>query len=200
MCEPVSIAMAVVAVAGAAMGASEKAKAEGQAEDARRKSQIEMVKQMNIANADLGLEARDKAEQANQQMTEINLKSLRNRGMVAAAIGESNLSGNSMDRIKRVTDAESSREKMGVLDNYQRDYQTIFANQVGNVENTKSQMNASAPVFRTSKLANALNVVSAGVGAYASSGGKFGSGGGTTAAPKATSATTSTGSNYAGYA
>lgn len=153
MCEPVSISMAVVAVAGAAMGASEKAKAEGQAEDARRKSQIEMIKQMNIANADLSLEATDKAEQARQQMTEINLKSLRNRGMVAAAIGESNLAGNSMNRIKQVTDAQSSRETMSVLDNYQRDYQTIFANQVGNVENTKSQMNSSAPVFRTSKVA-----------------------------------------------
>ncbi|WP_397381072.1 hypothetical protein [Pseudomonas sp.] len=176
MCEPVSITMAVMAVAGAAMGAKDKAKAEGQAEDARRKSQIEMIKQMNIANADLGLEARDKAEQANQQLTEINLKSLRNRGMVAAAIGESGLAGNSMDRIKRVTDAEASREKVGVMDNYQRDYQTIFANQVGNVENTKSQMNSSAPVFRTSKLASALNVVSAGAGAYVGSGGKFGKG------------------------
>lgn len=174
MCEPVSIAMAVVAVAGAAMGAKDKAKAEGQAEDSKRKSQIEMVKQMNIANADSALQAKDKTEQANQQMTEINLKALRNRGMVAAAIGESNLSGNSMDRIKRVTDAESSREKMGVLDNYQRDYQSIFANQVGNVENTKSQMKSMAPIFRTSKLANALDVASAGMGAYAGSGGKFG--------------------------
>lgn len=167
MCEPVSIGMAIVAVAGAAAGAHDKAKAEGQAEDARRKSQIELIKQMNIGNADLALEAKDKAEQANQQMTEINLKSLRNKGMVAAAIGESNLAGNSMDRIERVTDAETSREKMAVLDNYQRDYGTIFANQVGNVENTKSQLKSSAPVFRTSKLASALNVVSAGMGGAA---------------------------------
>lgn len=167
MCEPTTIAMAVVAVAGAAMSASEKAKAEGQAEDSRRKSQIEMIKQMNSANADLALEARDKAEQANQQMTEINLKALRNKGMVAAAIGESNLSGNSMDRIKRVSEAEASREKMSVMDNYQRDYGTIFANQLGNVENTKSQMRASAPVFRTSKLAQALDVASAGAGGAA---------------------------------
>lgn len=176
MCEPVSIVMAISAVAGAAMGAHDKAKAEGQAEDARRKSQIEMVKQMNIANADLSLQARDKQDQAQQQMTEINLKSLRNKGMLAAAIGESSLAGNSMDRIKRVTSAETSREKMGVLDNYQRDYQTIFANQVGNVENTKSSLKSMAPVHRTSKLANALDVVSAGVGAYAASGGSFGQG------------------------
>lgn len=159
--------MAVLAIAGAAAGAHDKAKAEGQAEDARRKSQIELIKQMNIGNADLALEAKDKGEQANQQMTEINLKSLRNKGMVAAAIGESNLAGNSMNRIKRVTDGETSREKMAVLDNYQRDYGTIFANQIGNVENTKSQLKSSAPVIRASKLASALNVVSAGMGGAA---------------------------------
>jgi hypothetical protein len=187
MCEPVSIALAVGALSATAatVAAKDKAKAEGQQEDAKRKSQIEMVKQMNVANADLTLSAKDKAEQANQQMTEINLKSIRNRGMVAAALGESNLSGNSMDRIKRVTDAESSREKMSVLDNYQRDYQSIFANQVGTVENTKSQMKSMAPVFRTSKLSHALNVVSAGVDGYTAAGGKFGQGSPTPEPPQA---------------
>jgi len=48
--------------------------------------------------------------------------------------------------------------------NYQRDYQALFANQVSNVENTKSQLKSSAPVFRTSKLAQALDVVGAGMG------------------------------------
>ncbi|WP_177343737.1 MULTISPECIES: hypothetical protein [Pseudomonas] len=160
------------------MGAHDKAKAEGQAEDAQRKSQIEMIKQMNTANADLSLEAKDKAEQARQQLTEINLQAIRNRGMVAAAIGESNIAGNSMNRIKRVTDAQSSREQMAVVDNYQRDYQTIFANQLGNVENTKAQMRSMAPVIRTSKIAHALNVASAGMGAYTASGGTFGKGSG----------------------
>lgn len=187
MCDPTGgVATAVVlSMAGATMQAKDKAKAEGQQEDAKRKSQIEMVKQMNIANADLGLEAKDKAEQAHQQLTEINLKSLRNKGMLAAAVGESNLSGNSMERIKRVTDAESSREKGAVQDNYQRDYQTIFANQVGNVENTKSQLKSMAPVIRTSKLAQALNVTSAGMGAYIAAGGKFGQGSPAPATPQA---------------
>lgn len=174
MCEPVSITMAVMAVAGAAMGAHDKAKAEGQAEDARRKSQIEMVKQMNIANADLNLQLKDKGDQARQQLTEVNLKSLRNRGMLNAAIGESGLSGNSMNRIKQVTQAESDRDAQSIRDNYQRDYQTIFANEVGNVENTKSQLKSSAPIFKTSRVADALNIASAGANAYGASGGKFG--------------------------
>lgn len=182
MCEPVSIAMAVVAVAGSAMASHDKAKAEGNAEDARRKSQIEMVKQMNVANADLALESKDKYDQAQQQLTEVNLKSLRNKGMVAAAIGESNIAGNSMGRIKRVTQAETDRERVGIMDNYQRDYGTIFANQVGNVENTKSALKSSQPVHRTGKLAMALDAVSAGAGGYAQGSAIAGSKGSSTTA------------------
>lgn len=200
MCEPVSIAMAVAAVAGSAMASKEKAKAEGNAEDARRKSQIEMVKQMNVANADLALESKDKYDQAQQQLTEVNLKSLRNKGMVAAAIGESGIGGNSMERVKRITQAESDAERVGIMTNYQRDYGTIFANQVGNVENTKSAIKSSAPVHRTGKLAQALDAVSAGAGAYASSGGKFGAGSKASTGLKATSATTTSASTKAGYA
>lgn len=186
MCEPVSIGMAVVAVAGSAMGAHDKAKAEGKAEDAKRKSQMEMIKQMNIANADLNLEVQDKGDQARQQLTEVNLKALRNEGMLSAAIGESGLSGNSMDRIKQVSQAETDREAQSIRDNYKRDYQTIFANQLGNVENTKSQLNSMAPVLKTSRVADALNAVSAGMGAYSASGGKFGakSSGTNTSSPK----------------
>lgn len=176
MCEPVSIGMAVVAVAGSVMGAHDKAKAEGQAEDAKRKSQMEMVKQMNIANADLNLQAQDKGDQARQQLTEVNLKSLRNRGMLNAAIGESGLSGNSMDRIKQVSQAQTDREAQSIRDNYKRDYQAIFANQVGNVENTKSQLKSMAPTFKSSRVADALNAASAGMGAYMASGGTFGMG------------------------
>ena len=169
MCDPTGgiATMMVLSVASSAMASKEKAKAEGNAEDARRKSQIEMVKQMNTANADLSLESKDKYDQAQQQLTEVNLKSLRNKGMVAAAIGESGIGGNSMERIKRVTQAESDAERVGIMTNYQRDYGTIFANQVGNVENTKSALKSSAPVHRTGKLAMALDAVSAGAQGYA---------------------------------
>lgn len=157
MCNP-AVAMAGVGAAQGIMQARETAKAEGAAEDARRKNQIEMIRQMNYQNADLQLSLRDKHEQAQQQLTEINLTSLRNTGLVNAAIGESGISGASMDRIKRVTQAETSRERVGVMDNYQRDYQAIFADQVSNVENTKTQLRTMPKVRRTSLLSHALNI------------------------------------------
>jgi hypothetical protein len=176
MCEPVSMTMAAVSVAGSVMGAKDQAKAEGAAEDSRRKGQIELVRQMGSTQNDLNLSMKDKQEQARQKLTEINLSSIRNNGMIDTAISESGLAGNSMDRIKRVSRNEASQEKSGIDENHQRDYQALFAEQVGNVENTKAQLRSSAPVHRTSKLAQVLNVASAGMSAYSASGGKFGTG------------------------
>lgn len=177
MCEPVSIAMAVVAVAGTAMAASDKAKGESKMENNRRKSQHEEVKAMYAADADLKLQQVDTSELARQQMTETNLQALQNRGTVRAAIGESMLAGNSMDRIERSVENEASAQKMNILDNYDRDYSAIFTNRVGNIENTKSALRGGGGQgMKTSALANALNAASSGLGAYTASGGKFGDG------------------------
>lgn len=166
MCEPVSIGMAIVAVAGAAMSASEKAKAEGAAEDGQRRTAREQVKQTNMANANLNLSAQDKQEEARKQLSEINLQATRNRGTIRAAVGESGLSGNSMDRIQNSVENESSNARTGVVDNYHRDYQSIFANQIANVENTKSALKGQAQVIKTSGLSNALGIISAGANGY----------------------------------
>jgi hypothetical protein len=167
MCEPVSIGMAIVAVAGAAMSASEKAKAEGAAEDGQRRTAREQVKQTNMANANLNLTAQDKQEEARKQLSQINLQATRNRGTIRAAVGESGLSGNSMDRIQNSVENESSNARTDVVDNYHRDYQSIFANQIANVENTKSALKGQAQVIRTSGVSNALGIISAGANGYA---------------------------------
>ncbi|WJJ60549.1 internal (core) protein, partial [Salmonella phage ST11_da Silva-2023] len=58
MCEPVSIGMGIMAVAGAAMSASNQAKAEGAAIDAQNRQAQEMVKQMNYSDANLKMQER----------------------------------------------------------------------------------------------------------------------------------------------
>jgi len=131
MCEPVSIGMAIVAVAGAAMSASEGAKAKGQMTDNERKQQNEVVKQANFAENDQKLATVDKNDEARRQLTEVNLQAMRNQGTINTAIGESGLSGNSMDRLKNSVANDASAQKMNITDNYSRDYQAIFANRVG---------------------------------------------------------------------
>jgi hypothetical protein len=177
MCEPVSIGMAIVAVAGSAMSASESAKAKGQMTDNERKQQNEIVKQANFAENDQKLATVDKQDEARRQLTEVNLQTIRNKGIINAAIGESGMSGNSMDRLKNSVANDASAEKMNITDNYERDYQAIFANRVGSSENAKAAVRGLGGNNRkVNNIANALNIVSAGGSAYVGSGGKFGQG------------------------
>lgn len=166
MCEPVSIMMAVgaaVGVAGGAMGAKNQAKAEGAQEDARRSNLHEAASAMYRERADQNLEIQDKRDEARAQLSETNVTALKNRGIVTSAIAESGLEGNSMDRIERDVENQASQEKMNILDNYDRDYSTIFGNQVAGYESTKAVYRGSKSAIRTSKVASALNVVSSGI-------------------------------------
>lgn len=168
MCEPVSIGMAAVALVGGVMSAKDKAKGEGAAEDAQRRTAREQVKQTNMANANLNLTAVDRQEEARQQLTEVNMQALKNKGTITTAISESGLGGNSMKRIAQSVDNEASRQRAGITDNYERDYQSIFANQIANVENTKSAIRGQGQVIKTSGLSHALGIVAAGANGYSS--------------------------------
>lgn len=174
MCDPTGgiatmAIMGAMAASSAAMGASEQAKARGMRIDAQRKSQQEMIKAANAADADAKLETVNKADEARRQLTEVNLQALRNKGLVSAAVGESGLSGNTMDRVRRSADNEASAEKMNVLDNYERDYAAIFQNRVGAVDNARSAVRGGGGQgMKINNLANALDIVSAGMGGVAS--------------------------------
>lgn len=174
MCDPTGgiatmAIMGAMAASSAAMGASEQAKARGSQIDAQRKSQQEIIKAANAADADAKLETVNKADEARRQLTEVNLQALRNKGLISAAVGESGLSGNTMDRVRRSADNEASAEKMNVLDNYERDYAAIFQNRVGAVENARSAVRGGGGQgMKINNLANALDIVSAGMGGVAS--------------------------------
>lgn len=170
MCEPVSIsiAMAGLAASSAAMSASEGAKAKGRMTDNERRQQNEVVKQANFAENDQKLATVDKQDEARRQLTEVNLQTIRNEGTINAAIGESGLAGNSMDRLKNSVANDASAQKMNITDNYDRDYQAIFANRVGSSENAKAAVRGlGGNKYKVNNIANALNIVSAGASGYA---------------------------------
>lgn len=167
MCEPVSIGMGIMAVAGAAMSASNQAKAEGAAMDAQNRQATEMVKQMNYSDANLKMQERDLKEQQMQELTETTLNGIRNQGMVRAAVAESGLEGSSMDRIERDVAGQTVKERAGITDSYNRDYAAIFGNRIANIQNTQSAISGQGKIIKTSPLAHALNVTSAGMQGYA---------------------------------
>lgn len=170
MCDPTGgvATMAILAATSAAVSASEGAKAKGQMTDNERKQQNEVVKQANFAENDQKLATVDKQDEARRQLTEVNLQAIRNQGTINAAIGESGLSGNSLNRLRNSVANDSSAQRMNITDNYERDYQAIFANRVGSSENAKAAVRGlGGNKYKVNNIANALNIVSAGAGGYA---------------------------------
>lgn len=163
MCEPVSISMAVVGVASAAMGARDQAKQEGRLIDAQRKQQHEMVRANNWANADAQMAIRDSKESTRSMLTETNIERMTNMSLLSTAISESSMRGRSMDRLQSVQNLQYDMQESDTVLNYQRDYQAIFAERVGGAESTKAQIQGMAPIPRTSKLTHALNITQAGM-------------------------------------
>lgn len=131
-----------IAIAGAQAIGSQNAQAKAIASqtEAGRRQAFELMKQTNIQNADLSLQARGKLEEASAELTSQNMQKVQAMGSIRAAIGESMLEGASMDRIKRVTEGQFIREANMVTENYRRDYQAIFAQQLGGTQSAASQI------------------------------------------------------------
>lgn len=131
-----------VALAGAQAISGQNAQAKMIASQtaAGRRQAMEIMKQTNIQNADLSLQARSRLEEASSELTSQNMQKVQAMGSIRAAIGESMLEGASMDRIKRVTEGQFIREANMVTENYRRDYQAIFAQQLGGTQSAASQI------------------------------------------------------------
>lgn len=110
--------------------------------EAGRQQAREIMRQTNVQNADLTLQAKALRDEAASELSAQNMQRVQAMGSIRAAIGESNLEGNSMDRVQRVTEGQFIREANMVTENYRRNYQAIFAQQVGNVESAASQIDA----------------------------------------------------------
>lgn len=172
------MAMIPVAMAGAQALSSQNSQNQATAAQikAMRMQSKEQLKQMNIQNADLSLQARSELETLQDDLTAHNMQKVQALGSVRAAIGEGMLEGASMERVQRVTEGDYIREANKLTDNYKRNYAAIFQQQVGLVQTTKSQIaarNKSEPKQR-SKLQNILDPLaimgSAAASQYASGG------------------------------
>ena len=167
MCEPVSIGMAVAGVASGVMGAKNQAKLEGQQIDAQRRQHHEMVRQNNWANADSQMQTRDSNESTRAMLTDTNIERMNNMATLSTAINESNMKGRSVDRLQTVQNIQYDMQESDIGLNYQRDYQSIFAETIGRTESTKAAIMGAAPIPRTNKLTQALNITQAGIGGFA---------------------------------
>ena len=150
MCWMVAIPLAMAA-GQQIMGNQQQEQAKAAQIDQSRRQSFELVKQMNINDANTRLEARDLIDQTAQEMTTQNMTRVRNMGTIRAAIGEGNLEGKSLERVQRVTEGDMLREQQGLTENYQRDYSVLIGKRISNQEQTVSQiksLQASEPKLK----------------------------------------------------
>ncbi|SOO46824.1 internal (core) protein B [Yersinia phage fPS-59] len=167
MCWMAAIPIAM-SVASSVAGGAQADQAAAAKNDMLRRQQRETIKAMNIEDANLKLEQRDLLDSTVNELTQGNMNRVRNMGTMRAAIGESMLEGQSIDRVERVTEGDFLREQAGVTENYQRDYASILGKRYGNreqalstVDSLKAQETKSSSGL--SKLLDPLGIATSGI-------------------------------------
>lgn len=163
MCWMVAIPLAMAA-AQQMMGNQQKQQETAGQIDQMRRQKIQMINQMNYTDRNLQNQERADYKDTIDQLTQNNMSNVRNMGTIRAAMGETNLSGNSMDRIQRVTQGDMIRQQMGLTDNYEKDYQKIMGERVSNYENTSNQFNALKEPKLKGKLETIIDPLGLGIG------------------------------------
>lgn len=108
--------------------------------DAGRRQAMEMVREVNINNANSSMEQRNALDAAAAELTSRSMAKVQAMGTIRAAIGEGSLEGESMKRIQRIEEGKYIREANGVTENYGRDYASIFTQTLGRNESTSRQI------------------------------------------------------------
>lgn len=156
-------AMAAVSMVSKASDQKSQGKALAAQEEARRKQLIEAVRQSNIADAGLQLQAQDSWVRARQDLEDHTMSAIKAKGTVTTAMGESNLEGRSMDRVARDVDNIALKTKGQINENYRRDYHNIWVQREQNRDSVISQIKGSQPIQMPDKLGQGLGLVGAGV-------------------------------------
>lgn len=166
MCEPVSIAMGVLAVVGGISSANDQNKAYAATENARRKNNIQLVRQANTQDANLQLQDRSNFEAYRQELENTTMDAVKAQGTVQTAMAESNLEGRSMERVQRDVENVYFRTKGMINENYERDYHNIYVQRASNRDNLIAALEGSQPTIRPNQTSQILNVANQGMQGY----------------------------------
>lgn len=159
----VMAAMAAMAVISKIMDNKAQNEAWAAQEEARRKQRMEMMRQANVADANLLLQDNSNFEAARLELENQTLSHIRAKASVNAAMSESNLEGRSMERISRETDNVYLRTKGMITENYERDYHNIFAQRDSNRNQLIAQLNGDQAAAQPDRFSQVLGTVTAGV-------------------------------------
>lgn len=132
----------------------------------------EKVREMNYNIANLSQEQRDQFDQAVTQLQGNSINSIRNQGMIEAALGETGLEGRSMDSVMREVRGQDARVADSIRDSYGKSWTGLQYAKESSVMETQSSLDGMPTIKGPSGFSRALGIVEAGVSGY-STGGKI---------------------------
>ncbi|MGL5784023.1 MAG: virion core protein, T7 gp14 family [Alphaproteobacteria bacterium] len=156
-------AMAAVSMVSKGIDQKNQGKAVAAQEEARRKQLIQAVKQSNIADAGLKLQANEAYKAARSQLESSSMDAIKAQGTVRTAMNESNLEGRTMERVTRDVENVALRTKGQITENYERDYHNIWIQRVNNRDSLIAQIEGSQPIQMPDTTGNILGMANAGV-------------------------------------
>ncbi|MGL5583284.1 MAG: virion core protein, T7 gp14 family [Cetobacterium sp.] len=158
MCDPVSGTMAALSAVGGMVDIKNQNAAWAAQETARRKQKIEMVRQANSQDAQLRLQAHNSFIQSRDALEQESIGYIQAKGAVETAIGESNLEGRTMDRVRRDVDQKFLQTKTRIQSNYETDYGNIWAERESVRDNLISGLEGMPAQKKPSKLGQAIGL------------------------------------------
>lgn len=165
MCGP-ALAMAGASVGMQLLGNRAEDKAIGQQIAAQNAMKQQKVRELNYNLASLSREQVDQFDQAVTQLQGQSINSLRNQGMLYAALGETNLEGRSMDAVMREVEGQDARVSDSIRDSYGKSWQGLQYAKETNILETQSSLDGMPKIKTPSAFGRTLGVIGAGLDGF----------------------------------
>lgn len=157
-------------------GAKDQARQISEQIAAQNASKVQVVKTMNYDLANLSQEQRDQYDQAVAQLQGNSINSIRNQGMIRAAIGESNLEGRSMDRVLREVEGQDARVADSIRGSYKDSFQGLQQQKEVTVLNADAQIKGMPKINKPSSTSVMLGIASSMMSGASTAGQLYGMG------------------------
>lgn len=165
MCNP--LAFAAVGAGGALLGDRDEQKQLGQSIAAQNAQKKQMVRSLNYELSSISQEQRDQYDQAVASLQANSINSIRNQGMLEAALGETNLEGRSTQAVIREVQGQDARVADSIRDSYQRSHTGLQHSKETAVMQTQSALDGMPKIKGQSTFSRILNVANGGMQGYA---------------------------------
>lgn len=166
MCEPVTIGMGIMAAVGAVSaisGQKDQAQAIGDKRVQQQKQAVETIKQMNYKDTELQGQDRDNYDNAVRQLTDANINTIRNAGLINAAFAESGVEGRSVDAVIREVAGTDARNQDSIKAGYADSRRGIQSASETNRMQATAAINGAGTIRGPSAVSSALAVINGGL-------------------------------------